>query len=184
MIYNFKTCCEFKNKYFSIDTNSMLLLNNVYAISLNSLNVCATLIEEIPLGNTTYFDNGSGGYILIEGSCFDCLNDYYSCYPSVTPTPLPNLPINRNDCDPITIFPMGVQCVTLNPSTNSSTDGGVSLVITGGTPPYTTDWYYQDITFTGPLMINLSGGKYSATTTDFYGDFVVNSVCTLIAPTL
>jgi hypothetical protein len=32
-------------------------------------------------------------------------------------------------------------------------------------------------------MVNLSAGEYSATTKDAYGDFVVYSVCTLIAPT-
>lgn len=47
--------------------------------------------------------------------------------PTVKPT---------NECDVITIFPMGVNCITQQPSSERDFDGAVELVVTGGTPPY------------------------------------------------
>ena len=39
-----------------------------------------------------------------------------------------------NQCNVLTIFPMGVQCVVDNPSSIQAVDGSVFLNITGGTP--------------------------------------------------
>ena len=180
MIYNFQTCCDFKNRYFSINTSSTLVIGGVYSISLNSLNVCATLIDDIiPLGTTTYFDNGDGEYTLILNGCSSCVSDYFPCKPSVTPTPIPNLPINKNECSPITIIPMQVECVTVNPTTNTSYDGEISISITGGTPPYVIYWGNGNIS---PSIVNLSPGSYTAIVTDYYKDFTATTTCTLIAP--
>jgi len=187
MTYNFKTCCSHKNKsddYFQIDTESILLDNVTYAITLNSLKVCATVITyKIPeTGYTTYNDNGTGIYINSNG-CLNCTNlAGFECI-KPTPTPLPNLPQLVNECNVITILPMYVECITSNPTTNFSTDGAVGLHITGGTPPYTIVWNYNNTSITAATMVNLIGGNYSATTTDAYGDFVIESVCTLVGPT-
>lgn len=92
-------------------------------------------------------------------------------------------PINvepRNECDVITIFPMGVFCRTTNPTTTQTYDGVAQLEITGGTPPYTISWDNENHSQT---ITNLNVGSYSAIVTDFYGDFNVSTTCVLTAST-
>jgi hypothetical protein len=87
---------------------------------------------------------------------------------------------NINECSPITIFPMGVECVVTNPTNAQSSDGSATLIITGGTPPYDITWDNGSKTIT---ITNLSSGSYPATIVDYYGDFTVSTVCVLVAPT-
>jgi hypothetical protein len=86
----------------------------------------------------------------------------------------------QNECNVLTIFPMGVQCFVDQPTHPGSTDGTVSLLITGGTPPYYINWengsHSQTIT-------NLGVGEYSATVIDYYGDFTANTICVLTGDT-
>ena len=86
-----------------------------------------------------------------------------------------------NECDVITIFPMDVECIVQNPSNDRSFDGAATLAITGGTPPYTIFW---EIGSFAPALNNLGVGEYSATVTDYYGDFTANTTCVLTAETL
>ena len=86
----------------------------------------------------------------------------------------------RNECDVLTIFPMDVNCKTVDPSTVDSFDGAALLIITGGTPPYTIEWENGSY---GQLLSELNIGEYSATVTDFYGDFVIETTCVLTATT-
>jgi len=86
----------------------------------------------------------------------------------------------RNECDVITIFPMGVSCLVTNPSSVNSFDGYTYLQITGGTPPYTVMWENGSY---GQSLSDLNIGEYSATVTDFYGDFIINTTCVLTATT-
>jgi hypothetical protein len=100
--------------------------------------------------------------------------------PTPTPTPTNNvIYVPKNDCDVFTVFPMGVSCYGVNPSTPKSFDGKLYLTITGGTPPY-------DITCEGgqktPYLFNLKGGSYQVVVSDFYGDFTAYTSCSLIAP--
>jgi hypothetical protein len=103
----------------------------------------------------------------VKGFCIDnaCPGDYFKY---------------RNECDVTTIFPMGVQCFVEQPSGFGLSDGVVSLLITGGTPPYYINWqngsHAQTITNLGP-------GQYAATVIDFYGDFTANTTCVLTAAT-
>lgn len=92
-------------------------------------------------------------------------------------TPTLNRP---NECDVITIFPMGVKCFVQNPSTDRTFDGAAVLAITGGTPPYTISW---DVGGFSPALTNLGVGEYGATIIDSYGDFTANTVCVLTAET-
>jgi len=85
-----------------------------------------------------------------------------------------------NECDVITIFPMGVQCFVHHPTTDRSFDGLAALSITGGTPPYVISW---DIGGFAPALTNVGVGEYSATIVDSYGDFTANTVCVLTAET-
>ena len=95
----------------------------------------------------------------------------------------PNTPsVQRpNECDVITIFPMGVSCVVQNPSNDRTFDGAAALVITGGTPPYTIQWENDSF---APAINNIGVGEYSATIIDYYGDFTANTTCVLTAETL
>lgn len=99
-----------------------------------------------------------------------------SLTPSITPT---NFVVN--ECDPITIFEMGVSCVVLEPSTLESNDGAASLKITGGTPPYKIVWDNGNI---APAIGNLTVGSYGATVVDFFGDFTAKTVCVLTGTTI
>ena len=86
------------------------------------------------------------------------------------------IPTQRNECDVITIFPLGVQCITTNPSNYFASDGIISLLITGGTPPYSVSWSNGN---TSLAINNLTLGEYSATVVDFYGDFTATTTCVL-----
>ena len=85
-----------------------------------------------------------------------------------------------NECDVITIFTMGVECSVLQPSTERSFDGAATLIITGGTPPYTIFW---EIGSFAPALANIGVGEYRATVVDYYGDFTANTTCVLTATT-
>ena len=85
-----------------------------------------------------------------------------------------------NECGVITITPMEVECVVVNPTNSTSSDGIASLSITGGTPPYTIS---LDNGSFGLAIYNLSVGEYPAVITDFYGDFTANTTCVLTAQT-
>lgn len=85
-----------------------------------------------------------------------------------------------NECIPITIFPMGVFCQTTNPTTPNGDNGTATLIISGGTPPYTITWENGNSTST---ITNLSEGSYPAVVVDYYGDFTAYTTCDLISPT-
>lgn len=104
-------------------------------------------------------------YIISEEGC--------SCSTPVTIEP-------RNECDVLTIFPMEVDCLITHPTTQFSFDGAATLAISGGTSPYEIVWNTGSI---APLIYNLNEGTYTATVTDYYGDFVVNTTCVLTAQT-
>jgi len=105
---------------------------------------------------------------------------------SVSRTPYPEITASlritgRNECDIITIYPMEVQCQTVQePSTSTSSDGILSLFITGGTPPYTIQWSNGQ---TSQTLNNVSYGFYTAVVTDYYGDFSSTTTCGFYAPT-
>lgn len=81
-----------------------------------------------------------------------------------------------NECDVITIFPLGFSCFGQDPSCQTGTDGSILLVITGGTPPYNVTWFDGDKSF---YRQNLSSGTYSFTITDYFGDYTIESFCSI-----
>ena len=100
--------------------------------------------------------------------------------PIVTPTPT-IFYVLKNECEPFTLFDLGIECVTLaSPSTSVSNDGALSLLITGGTTPYTILWDNGKI---GPSIFNLTAGSYGVTVTDYYGDYTARTICNLYGPT-
>jgi hypothetical protein len=74
---------------------------------------------------------------------------------------------------------MGVECSLTHPSPSSS-DGSISLIITGGTPPYYITWDNGNIS---PVIYNLTAGVYKSTVIDSYGDFTANTECVLTGST-
>jgi len=100
--------------------------------------------------------------------------------PTSTPAPTPVFKL-VNNCDVFTLFPMGVECVTLvNPSSNIGAEGVLSLRITGGTSPYTISWSNGQKSQT---IAGLGPGNYTAQVVDFYGDYSSTTICSLYAPT-
>jgi hypothetical protein len=112
-------------------------------------------------------------------SCLDIVfNVKGLCIEGVCPPPLYKY---QNECDVITIFPMGVQCYVTQPSSIKDHDGSVTLQITGGTPPYYVLWNNGSISTS---ITNLGVGSYSSTVVDFYGDFTANTTCVLTGQTI
>lgn len=105
---------------------------------------------------------------------------FLSPSPSYTTTTTTR-PTERNECEPITLFPLGVECLVTNPTSATSFDGSVSLFITGGTAPYQVYWS-NGISGTTALY-NLGSGTFSAVVIDYYGDFTGTTICDVVAPT-
>lgn len=84
-----------------------------------------------------------------------------------------------NECEVKVLYPMDVQCSVVNPTTPTSSDGSATLIISGGTPPYSILWDNGNLTNS---RHNLMGGEYSASVTDYYGDFIINTTCVLTQP--
>lgn len=105
--------------------------------------------------------------------------------PTLTSTPT-QTPSNsavyrlKNDCDTFTLFDMGLECYTIySPSTNTSTDGILSIRVTGGTSPYSFYWGGGQRTQT---IYGLPPGSYNVTVVDYYGDYTASTICTLFGP--
>lgn len=81
-----------------------------------------------------------------------------------------------NSCNIITLFPMSVQCSVVNAFSPETTDGGVYLIITGGTPPYKITWTNGS---QSQNLIGVGAGEYTATVTDYYNDFSATTTCTV-----
>jgi len=84
--------------------------------------------------------------------------------------------LSGNSCNIITILPLGLDCDSIDASTPDSTNGYVTLYITGGTPPYKVTW---DNGAQGTYLSNLLPGDYKATVVDYYGDFTGTTTCTV-----
>ena len=187
---NYQYCCDNKGTTFTTPQFEDSGYNEgfTFYIELPQFSACVTTIGmTTTIEGDIFYDEID--YILTEySSCSACTASTQGCYsnPTVTPTIYYSSDtrcgdgiLRRNECDPITLYPMGVECVSVNPTYTTTSDGSLSLLITGGTPPYSVTW---DTGFSGPALIDLSVGTYSAVVTDSYGDFVVYQSCTLTAP--
>lgn len=100
--------------------------------------------------------------------------------PLVTPTPNEVVSI-INNCDTVTLFDIGLRCnVERPPSTSTSTDGILSIIVTGGTSPYTVYWNGIQ---GNQRLIGVGQGSYPVTVVDYYGDYTASTVCSLTVPT-
>jgi hypothetical protein len=186
MIYYFKKCCLKFNEsdnYFGVNdlVLSQPILGKVYSIEVPSFSGCATLIEgPIPSGSLIY--NSTNGSATLYLDCQDCLDNAYSCFPPPPPQPAITY-FQSNECDVITIFPMSIECDSINPSSPTSNDGRVSVSITGGTPPYKYIWGGSVSGNISPAIMNLSVGSYPVTVVDYWEDFTASTICQLTSTT-
>ena len=86
----------------------------------------------------------------------------------------PTITLLSNECGVITTLPMNVICETTNPTSFDSSDGEVSVLISGGTPPYVVTWNNGSLS---QGLTNLKNGSYTATTVDYYKDYTSVTVC-------
>lgn len=102
--------------------------------------------------------------------------------PSATPCKPQTIPLDTvNECQVFTLFDMGIQCSVISqPSSANATDGILSIIVTGGTSPYTFLW---DGGQRNQTLYNLLPGFYPVTVVDYYGDYTASTVCQLVAPT-
>ena len=117
--------------------------------------------------------------IINNGKCTPCTitTTTNSIVTTTTTFAPPNPPIEpKNECDVITIFPLGVECFIVDPSTPNSFDGLITLGITGGTPPYEVIWENGSLS---QSLSNLGVGNYDSIVTDYYGDFTAYTTCVL-----
>ena len=135
------------------------------------------------LGNYPYFKTLGWSGDIDKGEYFttcDC-----TC---VTPPSYVNenyIPVN--DCGVITIYPLGASCISTSPNTNGGF-GGLSVLITGGTPPYMVTLLNStgnpvrqippvNSAITG--IMNLLPDTYFLEITDQFGDFQILINCTI-----
>jgi hypothetical protein len=101
-----------------------------------------------------------------------------------TPTQTPsNSPVvePQNDCTVFTLFDMGVECYPITiPTSSTSSDGVLSVLITGGTAPYSFYWEGGQRSQT---LYDIPQGSYEVTVVDYYGDYTSTIVCGLFPVT-
>ena len=179
--YYFKTCCEKTietENYFGISDFTITpapSAGDVFLVKLPSFTGCSTIINvSVPSGSIIYAGQNASVTPYV-GGCTSCLSDY-NC--GQTP-PLPKITyVNVNECGIDTIFPMSAQCISTNPKTPISNDGEASVSVVGGTPPYTINWSNGNI---GSTIVNLKPNSYTATITDYWGDYSESVTCVLSA---
>jgi hypothetical protein len=100
---------------------------------------------------------------------------------SQSPTPSNGAAFNqKNECDVLTLFDMGIRCQILKvPSSNTTFDGILTMRVTGGTAPYSYYWSGGQRTQT---LRNIPPGNYPITVVDYYGDYTANTICSIFAP--
>lgn len=106
--------------------------------------------------------------------------------PTQTPTNTPYPEVTQiyalqNECEVFTVFDMAIQCYTVSyPSTNSSFDGELKILVTGGTAPFQYVW---DAGQNTQSISGIKSGTYGVTVVDFYGDYTASTICSLVALT-
>jgi hypothetical protein len=126
--YYFKPCCGEEPFGIINNTNPLTLWSNftdnvggVYGLIIDSFSGCVTYSgsSTTPIDDLSFYN--STPIFLIYNSCSFCTEYIFRCIPQKRDV-APILSEKRNECGVITILPMGVRCVTTNPSTSLSSD--------------------------------------------------------------
>jgi hypothetical protein len=166
-------CCD--NKVYKLKSETSLNVGNV--ISLNPNNYCYTAINQPSFQTSFSILDDSLGFSVLSGVT-GCTSQY--CLPCSGYTGTST----TNECNVITLFSLGVECVSVNPTISNPNSGILSVNVTGGTAPYTIIWESPSgQTFTGQTIYNKSEGFYKVTVYDKWKDYVVVTGCTLALPT-
>lgn len=139
-------------------------------------------LQLYPPYNVTYVKNAAFGKIR-SVSQSDICNNVVINPPTPPPPPPPPIPIpgvTVNNCTPITILPLGIECVTLAAPTQNYLFGSLSVNVTGGTSPYGIFWKDSNgVTSYGNNIINAPLGNYVVTVVDYWGDLSATTTCSL-----
>lgn len=169
-------CCS--QGLFKLNSNSLILVDSI--LNLNPANFCYIAVPTPKLQTNYNPLNDYVGFTILSPNS-DC-NDG-TCQPCYTPPPPPPTPIpgiTENNCGPITLLPLGVDCVTLVAPTPNYLYGSLTVNITGGTGPYTVTWEAPDGTISnGDTISNAPVGEYVVTVVDYWHDFTATTTCYL-----
>ena len=138
-------------------------------------------LQLYPPYNVTYVKNAAFGIRSVSQT--DICNNVVINPPIPPPPPPPPMPIpgvSVNNCTPITILPLGIDCVTLAAPTQNYLYGSLSVNVTGGTSPYGVVWKDSNgVTSNGYSINNVPVGNYVVTVVDFWGDLSATTTCSL-----
>lgn len=172
-------CCN--NQLYKLKSDTYYSVGALLVSNSNSL--CYTVVS-IPTNLVPYLILNDDPGFNVTSPDNNC--NYSECTPCPPPPgPLPPGPaipgVSENECAPITLLPLGVKCVAINPTEDSPNSGVLTVVVTGGTAPYTIVWEVDEgqSFITGQTIYNQVEGFYPVTVTDKYRDFTAFTLCEL-----
>ena len=176
-----KGCCD--NKLYKLSSGDEYVINTILIVP--PYNFCYQVVEFNSQPFLILNDNVDISPVSPNNDCA-----YGECQPcpppTTTTTTTSNIPIpgqTQNECGPITLLPLGVQCNVLNEPTEGMNNGILSVYITGGTAPYTVVWTLPNSsTITGSTIFNQPAGQYIVNVKDLWGDFTATTTCQLSGP--
>jgi hypothetical protein len=189
MALGFQDCCN-SASYFYLNgiPATVSEFETYYITTSQGENFCATYVD-VPALNYL-----PPTYNLLEMTqfvdCDDCkTSNDYTCPTSelILISQVNAGSIAGSDCSVTTIMPLYVECVSVDPTFASLSNGSVKLYVTGGTPPYA---FFSGGTTNAvggnpptnnvyPIFQNLPFGTYNIDVTDSNGDFLISVSCVL-----
>jgi subtilisin-like proprotein convertase family protein len=172
-----RDCCN--NVLYKLFSNNQYVVGDTYLLLSN--NFCYTVVPT-PSYQTPYQTLNDGpGFYKVGFGCYST-----ECQPCPPPQPTPgNVPVagqSINECGVTTILPMGARCNVISQPTSANPNGGVlSIIVTGGTAPYTYTWTSPNgLVTTAQTIYNKPAGSYTSVVYDKWRDFTVTTTCTLV----
>ena len=165
-----RTCCG--SVLYEFKSGIKRSVGNIYSVGPSQF--CYTVVStpinppnNVPLLDDTY-------PLTLVNSCSAA-----NCQPCPSGLPV-TVKRGGNECEPVTLFPLGVECSTINPTVENPFSGVLSLTITGGTSPYFVSISPGFENYTNQMYFSgLRSGTYFVTVTDFYRDFTATTTCSL-----